>query len=143
MKSGQEGPSKIVLDNVIAKCYNKSLGRQRSAELFESYRSQSAERESYNRRCKMEEVHGLPKLLLAVADRMEGNIDGLNKELLLQSAAQIDALELVANVATRIVDGVPHAKSKGRIAAKVDYRLLVELMRALEAAGKHVKVLRI
>ena len=91
----------------------------------------------------MEEVHGLPKLLLAVADRMEGNIDGLNKELLLQSAAQIDALELVANVATRIIDGVPHAKSKGRIAAKVDYRLLVELMRALEAAGKHVKVLRI
>lgn len=92
---------------------------------------------------QMLDVQGLPQLLRAVAGRMEGSIDGLNKELLTQSAEKLDELELVAEVAIRIVNGVPHAKGRGRVAVKISYRLLVELMRALEAAGKRVKTLRV
>jgi hypothetical protein len=92
---------------------------------------------------QMTDVQGLPQLLRSVAGRMQGDIDGLNKELLVQSAEKLDELEMVSEVAARIVNAVPHAKGRGRVAAKVDYRLLVELMRALEAAGKRVKVLKV
>ena len=62
----------------------------------------------------MTSVQGLSQLLRAVAGRMEGSVDGLNKELLLQSAEQLDKLETVADVAEMIIDKVPHGK-RGRI----------------------------
>lgn len=92
---------------------------------------------------QMTDVQGLPQLLRAVAGRIESDINGLNKELLMQSAEKLDELEMVADIAIRIINAVPKAKGRGRLAVKVDYRLLVELMRMLEAAGKQVKVLRV
>ena len=87
---------------------------------------------------------GLSGLLRAVAGRIESDINGLNKTLLEQSADKLDMLEEVADVAVKIIDAVPTAKpSEKRVAVKVDYRLLVELMRRLEEAGRRVKVLRV
>ena len=40
-------------------------------------------------------VQGLSELLRAVAGRIEKSVDGLNKELLLQSADQLDSWRLL------------------------------------------------
>jgi hypothetical protein len=59
-------------------------------------------------------VMGLSKLLLTVAERLENGIEGLlNKELLISSAAKIDALEAVASIASSMIASVPK-KSKGK-----------------------------
>lgn len=88
----------------------------------------------------MTSVQGLSQLLRAVAGRMEGSVDGLNKELLLQSAEQLDKLETVADHAEMIIDRIPHGKA-GRIrtAAKVEIAVLMELAAALDASGRRVR----
>jgi hypothetical protein len=91
---------------------------------------------------QLTQIDGLPQLLRAVAGRIESDIDGLNKTLLLQSAEKLDELELVAEVAVRIVNEVKSTKDRAET-AKVSRRLLVELMRSLEAAGKNVRVIRL
>lgn len=88
----------------------------------------------------MTSVQGLSQLLRAVAGRMEGSVDGLNKELLLQSAEQLDKLETVADVAEMIIDKVPHGKrGRIRVAAMVTVEHLMELAAALDAAGRRVR----
>ena len=89
---------------------------------------------------QMLSVDGISGLLRAVAGRMEGNVDGLNKELLLQSAEKLDKLETIADIAEMIIDRVPHAKS-GRIrkAVLVECSTLFDLGQALEAAGKRIR----
>jgi len=89
---------------------------------------------------QMTSVQGLSQLLRAVAGRMEGSVDGLNKELLLQSAEQIDKLETVADVAEMIIERVPHVK-RGRVrkAVLVKDSHLTEMADALEAAGKRIR----
>jgi len=88
---------------------------------------------------RMLSVKGLSGLLRAVAGRMEGNVDGLNKELLLQSAEQIDRLEIVAESAEVIVKLVPRVKSgRDRKFVLVRHILLSDLADALVAAGKTV-----
>jgi hypothetical protein len=91
---------------------------------------------------QLTQIDGLPQLLRAVAGRIESDIDGLNKTLLLQSAEKLDELELVAEVAVRIVNEVKHSKDRAE-SAKVSRRLLVELMRNLEAAGKQVRTIKL
>jgi hypothetical protein len=88
----------------------------------------------------MTSVQGLSQLLRAVAGRMEGSVDGLNKELLLQSAEQLDKLETVADHAEMIIDCVPPGKT-GRIrkGAKIPINVLMDLAAVLEAAGKNVR----
>ena len=57
--------------------------------------------------------NGLSQLLLSIADRLESNALGLNKELLIQTAAKMDALETVASVASTMIASVPR-RSKGK-----------------------------
>lgn len=88
----------------------------------------------------MTSVQGLSQLLRAVAGRMEGSVDGLNKELLLQSAEQLDKLETVADVAEMVIDRVPRVKaSRIRESVLVRHATLVSLADALEATGRPIK----
>jgi len=86
-------------------------------------------------------VEGLPQLLRAVAGRMEGNVDGLNKELLKQSADKLDALEMIAEAASEIVHYVPRG-GDGVTASKVSRMLLMKLADRLRFAGKRAPILR-
>jgi hypothetical protein len=86
---------------------------------------------------EMTRVQGLPMLLEAVAERMEGNVEGLNKELLLQSAKTIRDLEVVADIATTIVKTAPR-RSKGAEKAMIPRSYLAGLSSALYNAGRDV-----
>lgn len=85
-----------------------------------------------------ERVQGLQHLLRAVAIKLHGDVEGLNSELLLQSATHLDALEAVASVALTIIKQVPHSKGRRRLAVKVDVNLLADLAGALDRADKDV-----
>ena len=63
-----------------------------SAKLYDSNKEAAVNEQ-------MLKVEGLSQLLRAVAGRIESDINGLNKELLLQSAEQLDNLEMVAETA--------------------------------------------
>jgi hypothetical protein len=86
---------------------------------------------------EMTQVQGLPLLLEAVAQRMEGSVDGLSKELLMQSAKTIRDLEVVADIATTIVKTAPR-RSKGAEKAMIPRSFLAGLSSALLAAGRDV-----
>jgi hypothetical protein len=79
-------------------------------------------------------VWGLPKLLRAVAMRLENSLstsDGdLNKELLVRSAERIETLETIAIVATHIISLVPYDGENSR-ASKVPRATLIRLADAL------------
>ena len=126
-----------MLDKVIAKCYNRSLGRQGtvSAKLCDSNKEAAVNEQ-------MLKVEGLSQLLRAVAGRIESDINGLNKELLLQSAEQLDNLEMVAETALEIVCYVPRA-GDGVEASKVKRLLLVKLADRLVHASKRAPTLRV
>lgn len=84
-------------------------------------------------------VQGLDKLLLAIADKLEGNVDGLNKELLTQSAYRIMRLEEAALEATMLLSLVPR-KSKDRSQRSMVPREMVKTLASrLHAAGYNVK----
>lgn len=85
-------------------------------------------------------VDGLSKLLLAVADRIQGDAAGLNKELLINSAAKIDALEAVASVASTMIASVPR-KAKGKTLKRslVHRDEVIALSVALRGAGYPTK----
>jgi hypothetical protein len=88
---------------------------------------------------QMLRVQGLSQLLRAVAGRIESDIDGLNKELLLQSAEQLDNLEIVANNAQTIIERVPRAKrGRSRKLVQVNLITLIDLADALETAGRPI-----
>lgn len=83
---------------------------------------------------------GLHKLLLSVADRMEGNVDGLNKELLVQSAYRIMRLEEVAWQASEMIVTIPRKPKVGRQTKSFVAREDVKSLAArLKAAGYNVK----
>ena len=90
---------------------------------------------------RMTQVEGLPRLLRSSAEMLHGDVNGLNKELLYQSAAKLDELEEVARVASEILERIPR-KGKGSFESKVPRPKLIELANALRAAGKGVKALR-
>lgn len=102
--------------------------------MYDSYKQKEA---AVNE--QLTSVQGLSGLLRAVAGRIENNIDGLNTQLLLQSADQLDRLEVVANAAEAIVKSVPRAKSK-RKDVKVSETVLIDLACALQDAGHQVRM---
>lgn len=57
--------------------------------------------------------NGLSQLLMSIADKLENGANGLNKELLMQTAAKMDALESVAAIASSMIASVPR-RSKGK-----------------------------
>lgn len=77
-------------------------------------------------------IQGLPRLLRSIASRLEGNVDGLNKELLTQSAKRIDELENVAIRAATLIRSTGHSKTRGRMVVYEDQWL--SLKAALESA---------
>ena len=85
-------------------------------------------------------VQGLSKLLLAVADKLEGDVDGLNKELLVQSAYRILRLEEVAWKAGAMIVDIPAKRKNGgganSLVLREDVKALASL---LKAAGYNVK----
>lgn len=84
--------------------------------------------------------NGLSQLLLSIADKLENGANGLNKELLIQTAAKMDALEHVASVAGDMIKRVP-ARNKGKksIEALVLRSHVIELSNALREAGLFAK----
>jgi hypothetical protein len=78
-------------------------------------------------------VMGLPKLLLAVAARLENSDgEGLNRELLQQAAQRIVLLEAIATVATHVVSLVPYrTKRNMQRSSKVPRDTLIRLCDAL------------
>lgn len=89
---------------------------------------------------ELPKVDGLSKLLLAVADRVQGEAAGLSKELLINSAAKIDALEAVASIASSMIGSVPR-KSKGKALKRslVHRDEVIALSAALREAGYPTK----
>lgn len=84
--------------------------------------------------------NGLSQLLISIADRLEGNALGLNKELLIQTAAKMDALEAVASAASTMIASVPR-RSKGKTLKRslVHRDEVIALSAALREAGYPTK----
>lgn len=88
----------------------------------------------------MTQVQGLTKLLLGIADKLEGDVDGLNKELLVQSAHRIHILEEVAWKAGEMIVAVPRKpKHGGGVHSMVLREDVKALATSLKAAGYNVK----
>lgn len=85
--------------------------------------------------------NGLSQLLISIADRLEGNAIGLNKELLIQTAAKMDALERVAEIANGMIKGIPRTTKdkKKSMKALVTRDHVIELSAALREAGFDTK----
>jgi hypothetical protein len=79
---------------------------------------------------RLTNVVGLPKLLLAVASRLENSADGLTKELLEQAAQRIERLEKIATIATHVVSLVPYHRDHSH-SSKVPRDTLIRLCDAL------------
>ena len=75
-------------------------------------------------------VMGLPKLLRAVASRLENGSEDLNRALLEQVADRLERLEAVAIVATHIIGLIPYHADHSRT-SKVPRATLVRLADAL------------
>lgn len=90
---------------------------------------------------QMTKVEGLPMLLRAVAGRIESDINGINKELLMQSAEKLDQLELVAEAAMEVVHYVPRS-GDGAANSLVSRLLLRKLAESLLYAEKRAPTLR-
>jgi uncharacterized protein (UPF0335 family) len=77
-------------------------------------------------------VMGLPKILRAVASRLENSADsdGINKELLEQAAQRIERLEVIATIATQIVSIVPYHRDHSH-SSKVPRDMLIRMCDAL------------
>lgn len=86
-------------------------------------------------------VQGLQHLLRIAAEKIESNADGITKELLTRSADKLDQLAWVVDIAIKIVDATPR-NGEGSVRTLIPRRLLLELAKALEGAGKNVKYLR-
>lgn len=116
-------------------CYTYDVVRfSVPSNLYESNKQEAALNE------QMVRPDGLSQVLRHIAGRMEGNVDGLNKELLLQSADQLDKLATVADTAEMIIDKIPGGKrGRIRVAAKVTVADLMDLAAALDAAGRNVR----
>jgi hypothetical protein len=84
-------------------------------------------------------VKGLDKLLLAVADKLEGDVDGLNKELLIQSAYRIQRLEEVAWAVGEMIVSVPRKSKDKSMRSMVMREDLKEVATRLRTAGYEVK----
>lgn len=104
--------------------------------MCDSYKQEAAVNE------QLTSVQGLSGLLRAVAGRVQGDVDGLNMELLLQSAEQLDKLEVVADYAMRVIDNVATG-GDGASRSLVSRTQLVDLSEALILAGKNVRKLRV
>jgi hypothetical protein len=78
---------------------------------------------------------GLPKLLRAVASRLENTLstsDGeLSRELLERAADRLDYLEKIATVASHVVLLVPYSRKGGQKKSKVPRETLIRLCDAL------------
>jgi hypothetical protein len=92
---------------------------------------------------KVTDVMGLPKLLRAVASRLDNSADGLNKELLENAAVRLEFLERIATVASHIVLLVPYNKKGGQQKSKVPRETLIRLCDALneipEFRGRRIR----
>jgi hypothetical protein len=116
---------KIKLDTVLSKCYTEASCHRGEAAMMDD----------------QVKVAGLSKLLLTVAERLENGIDGLlNKELLISSAAKIEALEAVASIASSMIASVPR-KAKGKTLKRslVHRDEVIALSTALREAGYPTK----
>lgn len=83
---------------------------------------------------------GLSKLLISVADRLENGANGLSKDLLLSTAAKMDALEMVAEVACRMINRIPRrSKGKKSRSSLVTREEVIALSAALREAGYTTK----
>jgi len=84
--------------------------------------------------------NGLSQLLISIAGKLENGANGLSKELLLQTAAKMDALEVVASVASTMIASVPKkSKSKKLNRSLVHRDDVIALSAALREAGYPTK----
>jgi hypothetical protein len=86
-------------------------------------------------------VEGIQHLLRALAGKL-GENEVLDRELLHRAAESLDRLEWIASVALRIVDQTPK-EGDGSTRSLIKRDDLVELMKALQGAGKRVKHIKV
>jgi hypothetical protein len=114
---------KIKLDTVLSKCYTEASCHRGEAAMSELPKS-----------------NGLSQLLISIAGKLENGANGLSKELLLQTAAKMDALEAVASVASTMIASVPKkSKSKKLNRSLVHRDDVIALSAALREAGYPTK----
>lgn len=85
-------------------------------------------------------VEGLSKFLLSIADKLENGANGLNKDLLIQTAAKMDALEKVADLSENMIKRIPRRnkgkKSRESLVLRDD---VIALGQALRETGRTTK----
>lgn len=84
--------------------------------------------------------NGLSQLLISIADKLENGANGLNKELLIQTAAKMDALETVAAIASSLIGSVPRRSKGKKLKRSLVHRdEVIALSAALREAGYPTK----
>ena len=83
---------------------------------------------------------GLSQLLVSIATKLENGANGLNKELLIQTAAKMDALEAVASIASSMIASVPRRSKGKKLKRSLVHRdEVIALSTALREAGYPTK----